>query len=268
MAMTSGIMWMGSISKLQWRGQQMTPAEFFPLLAGMGVETIDIFARSVEEWGLDTIKEALDQAGMRCACYYIGCDLVREDAEGVAAADEAFVKGIEVAQALGAPICFTHGSQHGNEGEAAFARYIQRLGEKLKLFEGTGMTLVIENAGKLLHTAADMKRVMDALADDGLRLCPDTGNFTLWRQDEVEAIKLLLPWSVHYHMKDYGELWEEDGALRGREAIFGEGLTPIDEIMALIKASGYQGVLAWEPGPQDEDGVEKSIRNLLQKMCS
>lgn len=268
MAMTPGIMWMGSIGKLQWRGQQMTPAEFFPLLSGMGVETIDIFARSAEEWGVDTLQDALDKAGMKCACYYIACDLVKDDPEGKAAADEAFVKGIENAQALGAPICFTHGTQHGNEGEDAFARYIERLGEKLKLFEGTGMTLVIENAGKLLHKAADMKRIMDVLAEDGLRLCPDTGNFTLWRQDEVEAVEMLLPWSVHYHMKDYGELWEEDGALRGKEAILGEGLTPIDTIMGMIKAAGYQGVLAWEPGPQDEDGVEQSIKNLLEKMCS
>ncbi|MCD6361833.1 MAG: TIM barrel protein, partial [Armatimonadetes bacterium] len=155
MSMTSGIMWMGSIGGLEWRGRKMTPAEFFPILAEMGVETIDIFARSAEEWGVDVVKDALDSSGLRCACYYIACDLVPDDPEGRAAADEAFVRGIENAQALGAPICFTHGTQHGHAGEEAFNRYIERLGEKLKLFEGTGITLVIENAGTLLHKAED-----------------------------------------------------------------------------------------------------------------
>ncbi len=267
MAMTSGIMWMGSIAGLEWRGEKMDPAGYFPLLKGMGVDTLDIFARSADDWGVDTLKSALDAADMTCACYYIGCDLVKSDPEGVAAADEAFVKGIENAQILGAPICFTAGTQHGNEGEEAFQRYIDRLREKLPMFKGTGMQLVIENAGKLMHTAADLKRTAEALEDDGLRLCPDTGNFTLWRQDEVEAVEMLMPWSIHYHMKDYGELWEKDGALGGREAIFGEGLTPVDECLDLIKAAGYDGVLAWEPGTQDDDGVVQSIKNMLEKMC-
>ena len=267
MPMTPGIMWMGSIGKMQWRGQELDPAGLFGLLKGMGLQTVDIFAANAEKWGLDTLKDALSASGLSCACYYIACDLVKDDPEGVAAADEAFVRGIENAQALGASICFTHGSQHGNQGDGAFTRYIERLGEKLRLFEGTGITLVIENAGKLMHTARDMKRVMDALADDGLRLCPDTGNFTYWGQNEVEAIEMLLPWSVHYHMKDFAEVREENGVPRGREGVFGEGLTPIDEIMDLIKGFGYEGVLAWEPGPQDEDGVEQSVRNLLAMMC-
>jgi len=268
MALTSGIMWYGAINRDEWYGKPNHPTELFPQLKEMGIDTVDIFGRSVDDWGLEVVKGALDSSGLGCACYYISCDLVKDDPEGVAAADEAFEVGMGNAEVLGAPICFTCGTQHGNEGEDAFGRYIDRLGEKVALFEGTGMTLVIENAGKLLHTAADMKRIMDALADDGLRLCPDTGNFTLWRQDEIEAVEMLLPWSAHFHMKDYAELWEEDGALRGREAVLGEGLTPIAEIMAMIKGSDYDGVLAWEPGTQDEAGVEQSVKNMLEMIRS
>ena len=54
---------------------------------------------------------------------------------------------------------------------------------------------------------------------------------------------------------------------RGKEAaVFGEGVTPIDTIMDMLKAADYDGVLAWEPGPQDEAGVEKSVANMLEKM--
>ena len=265
MAMTSGIMWYGQqIHPGEWHGKATEPAELLDMLKGMGLETVDIFARTVEQWDLDTIRSALDSSGLRCACYYISADLVSEEPEKVAAADAAFPSGIEQAQALGAPVCFTHGSQHAHEGDENFQRYVDRLGEKVALFEGTGMTLVIENAGTLLHKAPDMLRIMDALADDGLRLCPDTGNFTLWRQDEVEAVRMLLPYSAHFHIKDYGDLWEEDDSFRGREFVLGEGITPMDEIFALIKGSDFDGVVAWEPGPHDEAEIEQSVKKLLE----
>jgi sugar phosphate isomerase/epimerase len=264
--MTPGIMWMGAINPPVWYGKELEPVELFKLLRGMGAEAIDIFARTAEQHGAETLAQALREADLRCSCYYISADLVSGEPDKVAAADEAFPRGIEMAQALSAPICFTHGSQHAHAGEENLQLYIERLREKVRLFQGTGMTLVIENAGTLLHAARDMLRVMDALADEGLRLCPDTGNFTMWRQDEVEAIEMLLPYSVHYHIKDFGELWEEEGRLRGRETVLGEGVTPVEEIIGMLKEAEWEGVLAWEPGPQDEAGVEQSVRQLLEYM--
>lgn len=262
MALTSGIMWMGKIWPGEWYGRELTPAELFGMLKGMGLETIDIFARAADVLGVDTLKAALDDSGLRCACYYISADLVTEEPEKARLADEAFPRGLEVAQQLGAPIVFTHGSQHAYAGEENLQRYIDRLGEKLQLLAGTGLTLVIENAGYLLHEADKMVRVCEALGD--LRLCPDTGNFTLWGQDEIDAVKKCLPWAAHFHMKDYAERWETDGKVGGAEAILGEGITPVAEIVDLIKAADWSGVLAWEPGPQDEAGVEASVAELLR----
>ena len=259
-------MWMGSINPPVWHGKELQPVELFKLLSGMGCEGIDIFARSAEQHGVDTLKAALDESGLACSCYYISADLVGEDPEKVEAADDAFPRGIEQAQALGAPVCFTHGSQHAHAGGDNLTRYIDRLGEKLALFEDTGMTLVIENAGTLMHSAAQMMQVLDALADEGLRVCPDTGNFTLWRQDEVEAVERLRPWSVHFHIKDYGDLWEEEGRLRGKEFVLGEGITPVETIIGMLKEADWEGALAWEPGPQDEAGVEQSVQRLLEYM--
>ena len=267
MAMTPGIMWMGSINPPVWHGKELQPVELFRLLRGIGVETIDIFAGSAQQHGVESLSAALQEADLKCACYYISADLVTDEPEKAQTADEAFPRGIEAAQALGAPICFTHGSQHAHAGDENFQKYIDRLGEKLALFEGTDITLVIENAGTLLHRAPDMLRIMDALADDGLRLCPDTGNFTLWRQDEVEAVEMLLPYSVHFHIKDYGDLWEEEGRLRGKEFVLGEGITPVETIIGMLKEADWEGVLAWEPGPQDEAGVEQSVKKLLELMA-
>ncbi len=265
MAMTSGIMWYGrQLYPPTWHGEELSPAETFGTLKGLGLETVDIFSRHVDDYGVDTLREALDESGLRCACYYITGDLVSDDPEKRKAVDEAFPRGIEVAQELGAPICFTAGSQHAHSGEENFQRYLDRLGEKLQLFKDTDLTLVIENAGSLLHTGEDMVRAAEALGDEGLRLCPDTGNFTLWGVDEVEAVKMCLPWAAHFHLKDYAERWEEDGKVGGTEAILNQGITPIGEIMDMLHEADWDGVLAWEPGPQDEEGITESVRELLR----
>ncbi len=265
MALTSGIMWYGKqIAEPTWEGEELTVAELFGKLKGMGIDTIDVFGRSIDEYGLDTVLSALDETGMKCACYYIGADLVADDAEKVEAADEAFTVGIERAQALGAPICFSCGSQHSHRGEEDFQRYLDRLGEKLELFKDIEQTLVLENAGHLLHTGEHMVRAAEALGDDGLRLCPDTGNFTLWGVDALEAVKMCMPWTAHMHIKDYAERWEEDGNPRGREAILGQGITPVAEVFEVLHSEDWDGVVAWEPGPQDEEGVTESIRELMR----
>ncbi len=264
MAMTSGIMWMGKLWPGVWHDRQLEPAELFNMLKEMGIETIDIFARAADEYGADTLEAALKDSGLKCACYYISADLITEDPEKKRAADEAFPKGIEVARQLGAPLCFTHGSQHAHAGEENLQKYIDRLGEKLQLFKDTDITLVIENAGTLMHSADQMIRVCEALADEGLRLCPDTGNFTLWGQDEIDAVTRCLPWAAHFHIKDYAERWEKDGSVGGTEAVLGQGITPVAEIIDILKREQWSGVLAWEPGPQDEQGVQDSIAELLR----
>ncbi|MGI5818324.1 MAG: sugar phosphate isomerase/epimerase family protein [Armatimonadota bacterium] len=264
MAMTSGIMWYGKqIHPPTWDGEELSVEQLFTKLHEMGLETVDIFGRSFEAYDQDTIAAALDASGLRCACYYIGADLVADEPEKVQAADEAFTVGIERAQALGAPICFSCGSQHSHRGEEDFQRYLDRLGEKLQLFKEIEQTLVIENAGHLLHTGDHMVRAAEALGDEGLRLCPDTGNFTLWGVDEIDAVTRCLPWTAHMHIKDYAERWEEDGNPRGREAILGQGITPVAEIFEILHGEQWDGVVAWEPGPQDEQGVTDSVAQLM-----
>jgi len=264
MAIRPGIMWMGKLYPPVWRGDELEPAELFANLKAMGVEGMDIFARAVDQYGIDTLAAALDSSGLECSCYYIAADLVTDDAEASQAADEAFIRGIENAQTLGTEICFTHGSQHAHKGEDNFQRYIDRLGEKLQLFKDLDLTLVIENAGHLLHTGDDMVRAAEALGDEGLRLCPDTGNFTLWGVDVIDAVTKCLPWTVHFHIKDYAERWEEDGNVRGNEAVLGEGATPVGEVFDILHDEAWSGWTAWEPGPQDEDGITESVRELLR----
>jgi len=265
MQVRPAVMWMGKLYPPVWHDEELEPAALFANLKGMGLEGIDIFARAVDKYGLDTLTGALESSGLECSCYYISANLVSEDAEVAHTADDAFTRGIENAQALGTQICFTHGSQGAERTEDNFGRYMDRLGEKLQLFKDTDLTLVIENAGHLLHTGDDMVRAAEALGDEGLRLCPDTGNFTLWGVDVIDAVTKCLPWTVHFHIKDYAERWvKEDGSPTGKESVLGEGVTPVEEVFEILEDEGWSGWAAWEPGPQDEEGVTDSVRELLR----
>ncbi len=265
MAMTSGIMVTPGMHSRTWHGKELSLDEFLVLIKGVGLETVDIFLDMLEHVDLHSLAKHIKAHDLKTACFYINADLVSDDPDKVKEADENFKRGIGAAQTLGAPICFTHGSQHTHQGPEAFQKYTERLDEKLELFAGTGTTLVIENAGKLLHTAEDMVRITDVLAN--LRLCLDTGNFYLWGQDEVDAARMMLPRTVHFHIKDYAQRWEGNGDPRADDCELGKGRVRNEEIINFLKGKCWQGVLAWEPAGQPEDEFEASVKRLLDWMA-
>lgn len=263
MSITPGIMWGGPFSPPVWYGEELDPTGFMNLLADMGLSAIDIFQRHVDAYGLRALRDALFESGLRCSCFYIQGDLLAEG-EDRREVDEDFARGIDAAKALGSPLVFTHGSQHTREGEEALEAYIGVLHERTHQVNEACMTLVIENAGKLAHTPKHLLRVMDALGDEGLRLCPDVGNFSIWGIDEVDAMRRLLPWTAHIHLKDLAPEWVGNPEARGASAVLGQGVTPIAEVIELLRAQAWDGAAVWEPGPHDEQGITDGIEELLR----
>ena len=262
MAITPGIMW-GAALPPRWHGRDLEAAELFALLRGLGVEAIDVFARHVDHYGTEALRVALDDSGLRCSCYYVQGDLLAEGEERIEV-ERRFAAGVADAASLGSPLVFTYGTQHAHEGPGALSRYIERLGEKAADVRAAGMTLVIENAGRMLRSAGDLLAVATALGADGPRLCPDTGNFSIWRFDELEAVRRCLPWMAHIHLKDLSAECVGDQQGRGVPDVLGRGVTPIAAIVAMLHAAGWEGVAAWEPGPRDEDGVEAGVAELMR----
>ncbi len=264
MAITPGIMWSGALSV--WHGEKLDPTGLMNLLAEMGLCTIDIFMRHVHTWGVEALRAALGESGLRCSCFYIKGDLLATGEE-LAEVNEDFARGIEAAKALGAPLIFTHGTQHTREGASALKAYIGALRERNAQVRDAGMMLAIENAGRLVRTPDDLLIIIDALGGEGLSLCPDVGNFSIWEIDEVDAMRRLLPWTAHVHLKDLSPEWVGNEEARGASAVLGRGVTPITEIIALLQAQAWEGAAVWEPGPQDEQGITDGVNELLRLVC-
>lgn len=262
MPIKSGLMMFKPMDAHQ--GNPLDLDAFLGLVKGWGLETIDVFPGFLGALPAADLRRAMDEHGLACACYYIAADLNAEGAEAEQAALDLFKQGMDNAATLGAPICFTHGTQHSYAGEDMFQRYTDRLGEMLGLFEDTDMMLIVENAGTLMHKVDDMLRLMDALGEAGLRLCLDTGNFHLWGQDEVDATRRALPWTVHFHVKDYvDQHWVEPGAKPAATQVdLGTGDVRNLEALAVLQEANWEGVLAFEP--HGDDSIEPGLKTLTR----
>jgi sugar phosphate isomerase/epimerase len=257
--MKTGLMTAGPIT--EWQGTTLSLDGYLALVRNWGAETLDIFPTFLDVTPAKELRQALDRHGLACACYYIPADLCASDAGAEATAETAFAAGIAAATTLGSPLVFTYGTQHTYAGEDMFQRYLRRLGDLLPRFADVGLTLVVENAGTLMHKVQDMLRLTDALGGDGLRLCLDTGNFHLWEQDEVEATRRARQWTVHFHVKDYvSQHWLKPGEPAATQVDLGSGAVRHGPIMEILRASGYSGVLALEP--QSHAAIEPGLRTL------
>jgi len=260
MAMTTGLMTSGPFT--EYKGSSVDLDGYFELVKSWGLQTLDIFPGFLQAAPVNDVRAALDRHGMTCACYYIAADLNATEAAAEAKALEQFKEGIDNAMTLGSPIVFTHGTQHSYAGEDMFARYTDRLAEMLPLVNETPMTLVVENAGTLMHKVQDMLRLMDALGEAGLRLCLDTGNFYLWEQDAVDATRRAIEWTIHFHVKDYvDQSWVTPGTQPAATQVdLGTGSVDHAGCLQILRDSGYEGVLAFEP--HGNDSIEAGLKAL------
>jgi len=257
--MRTGLMTSGPFT--EYRGQTVELDGYLRLVRSWGLQTLDIFPGFLDAVSVHELRQAMEQHGLSCACYYIAADLCATGAEAEQKAAESFRVGLENATALEAPIVFTHGTQHTYAGEDMFQRYAERLGGMLALVKAAGPTLVVENAGTLMHKVSDMLRLMDMLGEAGLRLCLDTGNFYLWEQDEVEATRQALQWTIHFHVKDYvDQHWLGESQPTATQVDLGTGKVRHAEVLDILRQGKFEGVLAFEP--HGNETIEAGLKML------
>ena len=117
-----------------------------------------------------------------------------------------------------------------------------------------GVSLTMEDYDEALSpiaTAAGVRRFLDACPQ--LSSTFDTGNFLFAGEQVLDAYHLLRDRVDHVHLKDratapdYGHLVKN--ALDGSPlspAPVGSGILPLEELMAQLKADGYDGVYTLE----------------------
>ncbi|NOZ20575.1 MAG: sugar phosphate isomerase/epimerase, partial [Planctomycetes bacterium] len=170
-----------------------------------GLEAVDVFDRMLQAVGetVPGIQKTLSDLGLAPSLYCVPTDLVSPDPEARKESLDTIKRGIDACHELGLDNLFSHGGQHNNEGEEALARYVDGLQQAADLCAAEGITLSIENAGKMCHTDTELKRCIEMVDRPNMKITFDGGNFILAGCDSHRAAKLLADKVVHVHVKSF-----------------------------------------------------------------
>jgi len=229
-------------------GQPMDWRKHLEECKGHGLEAVDLFhsmLTRVDET-VASVKKLLGDLGLEPSIFCVPTNLVSPDASERQTSLDTIKLGIDACHELGIDQLFSHGGQHNNEGDEALGRYVDGLRQAADLAAAEGITLSIENAGKLCHTHKELKRCIDAVDRPNMKVTMDGGNFILAGSDPHEAAELLDDKVVHVHVKSF----VPDPARQPRPFSYcptGEGSPDYRVIRDTITAAGFDGCMSFEP---------------------
>jgi len=160
---------------------------------------------------------------------------------------ETFKHAIELAQFFDTPFIrmFSYYAPEGKNIDDYRGEVMERMTAKVKLVEGTNVTMVHENEANIYgHSAANCADIVKTINSPKLRLAYDPANF-VWGEKITNNIEVcwpvMKPYVVHIHIKDW-KLGSKDIA-----SMPGEGDGQIQQLLAELAAVKYNGCVTMEP---------------------
>ncbi len=160
---------------------------------------------------------------------------------------DKFRHAVDLAQFFETPYIrmFSYYAPEGKNIDDFRDEVIERMAAKVKILNGTDVTMVHENEANIYgHTAEHCIEMVEAVNSPKLRLVYDPANF-VWGEKITDNVKscwpLMKPYVVHVHIKD----WKLGSTDIG--SIPGEGDGQIKELLAELAAIDYDGCLTMEP---------------------
>ena len=282
---------------------EYTVAEAIDLFGRLGMEGIEAIVhdeyRSAiridsSATGLREQRERAESRGLQFAAItpYV-TDLNSDNPQVAAAQREVLLRAIDIAHALGARCVRTYaGRETGGPGRAdRFRRLVEAARGPAEVAAQAGVRLGFENHfNTLADSAKATLEAIRAVNRPAMGIVYDQANLTMLGAEEYqEAICLQAPHLIHVHVKDLRFKDNLPTTVSGAvEALppdakptvslpVGEGVLPWGNILAELKAFGYDGWLSieyerrWYPDllPPAEIGMKAGadrLRRLLQAL--
>ncbi len=125
--------------------------------------------------------------------------------------------------------------------DQSIARIVAGLKELGQHAKGTGVTVLLESHGELVHTP-DLLEVMKTVNSEQVGLIWDICNmWAVTGEEPAEVYKVLKPWIRHTHIKDFTRTGDKINYV-----FLGKGITPIFKAIDLLSADGYEGFYSFE----------------------
>ena len=257
---------------------QIAPAALISELKNAGATGIEPMwswiSKDPQNWQL--LHQAAKDAGMACACYDVGVNLV---GESPADRDQAVATCLEqVAFARDVLNCsrmMIHGSRpakdmSNEEGRQLYGKTLARIASGAR---GSGVTICIEDFGVYpLFTASarHCHEVLDIAGPD-VGFTFDNGNFLLGGDVHTAIYQSMQARICHVHIKDMAAVPANEKASFAapdgtgyRGCYLGMGDAKVDECLALLKQDGYDGWLSAEINSAKLDEARHALHYIAK----
>jgi sugar phosphate isomerase/epimerase len=217
---------------------------------------------TMEEDGLE-IREKLEKHGLKASGLSAHAPLMRPDVS------VPYIRqAIRFAREIGAPVVNT------DEGikpawmseEMAWTVMKYSLEMIARTAARYGIYVGIEPHGVYTTRVQDLIRIVELVDSPWIKINFDTGNSFLAGSDPIADLQKVADRVVHVHAKDINleHAARERGKVTGTPVgcACGDGLVDWRQVVRVLKAAGYRGVLSVECGTEEE--AARSIAHLRQ----
>jgi len=243
-----------------------------------GVELLDFFWRDIPA-EMPNVLAALQDTGLAVGVYSVANDFISAHESERAAQVHKIRDGVDMAVQFGAKTVRVFGGDVTPEFtyEQCLLWIIEGLTEAARYAYDKGITLALENHGRLVGRSDQVEVVLNAVASPALKANPDTGNFLLVHQPSHTAVAALAARAAMCHFKDFkvvsddyqGFSYTGIEGLKFAGTAIGEGEVDLADCVTALRQAGFDGWLNIEyEGEEDPfSAVSRSVeytRRLLQ----
>ena len=237
----------GAVS-LGWSGTPLP--EVFSELAAMGGTCVEVNGNSERHHGIalnagtaHQILEWANNAGLTIRSLSGYCDFALTDEEALETEIARLMATCRAASEMQVPVVrtFVGDVKPGMTLASVRRPMIAALRKSCALAGVLGVTLGIENHGRLINDGPALAALVDEVGVDNLGFTIDTGNFAWAGHDATQVradFQAVLPRAVSVHIKD--GVWIEGGF---EFVPAGAGDLEIDWLIGQLKARAYEGPL-------------------------
>ncbi|MFN2285968.1 MAG: sugar phosphate isomerase/epimerase family protein [Anaerolineae bacterium] len=244
------MMKIGAVS-LGWSGTPLP--RVFEQIAALGGECVEINGNTERHHGITLNRETIPQvqrwaadAGLTIGSLSGYCDFALADANALDVEVERLLVTCRAAAELGAPVvrAFSGDVKPGVTLEAVRPNIIAAFRKAASAAESLGVTLGIENHGRLINDGPALAALVEEVGAPNLGFTIDTGNFAWAGHDaaQVQAdFAAVLPRIVNVHIKD--GVWADVGFTF---VPAGEGELPLIWLLQQLAERDYRGMVCSE----------------------
>ena len=232
------------------------------------VEAVDFvnFSGTQEEMEAQArhLKEVADRCGLPFSSLAVAADFLNGSGGNLEQEVQRVKSWVDIAALLGAPRMrhditqgYARDSGKYQSYDSLLPTLAQATREVTEYAAAKGVVTMTENHGFFSQDSDRVEKLYTAVNHPNFALLCDMGNFMCADENPALAVARVAPYTRYVHAKDF--IWRSyndadpgEGAFqtRGgnylRGTIVGQGNVPVKQCLHILKASGYDGVIAIE----------------------